>query len=219
MMDQKRTFDSVCMLVADDHDIVRFGTKQLLSIHFPGAGILEASHFDQVLTIVSKEKVNLIILDINIPGGDRLTMIETIRIKRPEVRILMFSSYNEQVYALPYLRAGADGYVSKTAPHKSLIEGIQTVLNGKKYISAEVRQATMDYVLDPEKSQRKQLQDLSPRELDISQLLVKGLNAREIGNQLALSASAVAMYKLKIFQKLGVTNVLELKEYMRFLQD
>lgn len=205
----------LCFLIADDHDIVKLGTKELLRSNFANAKILTADHFEQALHILQMEEVDVLILDINIPGGDKLSMISKVRKKRAATRIVMFSAYSEQIYALPYLRAGADGYVDKSTPQKNLLDAVFNVLIGKKHLSPEMQQANINYMLGQHSSSRRALNGLSSRELDVALLLTKGMNARQIGDQLALSGSAVAAYRNKVFQKLGIKNVLELNDFMR----
>ena len=204
-----------CILVADDHDIVRFGVTQLLTTHFPACKMLNAAHFDQALSVLSKEPIDLVVLDINIPGGDSLSMIERIHNKRPTVKILLFSSYNEHIYALPYMRAGADGYVAKSASQQMLIDAVMNVLNGKKHLSPEMQQASLGFLLQPGSGSKSGLDDLTSRELEVARFLSKGLTTRQIGEKLSLSNSAVTMYRVKVFQKLGVGNVIDLFNFIR----
>ncbi|WP_315824534.1 response regulator transcription factor [Paraflavitalea speifideaquila] len=117
-----------------------FLIKELL----PAGTVREAHTFDQALKLLDTNKFDLLVLDINIPGGNNLQMIDVIKLRQPDIKILIFSGYDEQVYALRYLQAGADGYVVKQAPETELKTAIQTLQNNDKYISHTVRQSLLD---------------------------------------------------------------------------
>src|ERR1044071_460877 len=101
------------VLIAEDHSIVRIGMQLLLTEMYPEASIVEVDTFDKALNKVKAQPFDLLLLDINMPGGDSLHMIKAVRLRQPDIGILMISGYDEELYALRYIDAGADGYVSK----------------------------------------------------------------------------------------------------------
>lgn len=203
------------VLIADDHSIVRYGTSFVIKEMLPTGTIREAHNFDQALKLLEADRFDLMVLDINIPGGNNLQMIDVIRLRQPHVKILIFSGYDEQVYALRYLQAGADGYLVKQAPEAELKMAIQTLQNNDKYISPTVRQSLLNGLSTKKAFSHNPLTSLSNREMEIMQQLVMGAAVAEIGATLGLQMSTVSTYKSRIFEKLKVTNVVDLVEKVR----
>ncbi|MCW3464219.1 response regulator [Chitinophaga nivalis] len=195
-------------LIADDHAIVRFGVKQVILDMFPLAMVTEAATFDETLQATEKQVYDLLILDTNLPGGNNLVMLDTIKLRQPAICILVFSAFDEKVYALKYLQAGADGYLDKAAPDTEIKNAIQTVLRNEKYMSANTREQLLFSA--NKKTIHNPLTDLSSREAAVLQLLVQGLPVQKIAATLELHISTVSTYKNRIFTKLEVSNLVEL---------
>lgn len=193
----------------------------MLNDILPQSHIVMAENFDQALQTLSSEILDLIILDLNIPGGDAPTMIRKIRDLQKNVRILIFSGYDEQIYALPYLQAGADGYLSKNAPDHEFAAAIKSVLNNRKYLSTDMQQQAINKIVSApnDAAETNPSHILSAREVEVMQLLLKGLGTAEIGAHLHLQLSTISTYKMKIFEKLGVKNIVELVEKMKYYQE
>ena len=198
------------ILIAEDHAVVRIGTKHLLQSLIPDAIITDVDDFDKIVKELEIRAYDLLILDINIPGGNNTKMVETIRVKSPETRILMFSSYDEQLYGLLYLQAGADGYLSKDAPEEEFQAAVLSVLNNKKYMSEDMQQMNINRLINPKEFMPDPVISLSPRETDVMNLLKEGLGTAKIAEKLNLQLSTVSTYKARIFEKLGVKNIVEL---------
>lgn len=203
------------VLIADDHAIVRYGTSFVIKELVPTGTIQEAHNFDQALKLLDTDRFDLMVLDINIPGGNNLQMIDVIKLRQPNVKILIFSGYDEQLYALRYLQAGADGYVVKQATDEELKMAIQTIQNNDKYISHTVRQSLLNGLSAKKAMPHNPLASLSNREMEIMQQLVVGAAVAEIGAALGLQISTVSTYKSRIFEKMKVHNVVELAEKVR----
>jgi two-component system invasion response regulator UvrY len=204
------------ILIAEDHSVVRMGTAMLIREQYPDAVIREAETFDEVVEVLAREPLDLLLLDIHIPGGDNLQMVEAVKLRQPELPILIFSAYDEQLYAIRYLKSGAQGYLKKTAPPDEIKAAIRKVLSGEKYISKIVQEQLVEQLLDPSKKQEG-LSSLSNREVEVMQLLVKGASPAEIKSTLNIHDSTISTYKAKIFEKLNVTNVIELAEKVRLM--
>lgn len=203
------------ILVADDHAIVRFGILQLIKGSLPDVRLTEAENLSQTLKALDEQSYDLLILDINMPGGDNLQMIDVIKLRQPRVKILVFSAYNEKLFALRYLKAGVDGYLMKHSPENELQIAVQAVLDDKKYVSAEIKQFLLNNTLNSKNSQSGPFHILSDRETEVMQYLAKGWGLVDIANALHLQVSTVSTYKSRIFEKLGVTNVVDLVEMIR----
>lgn len=204
------------ILVADDHAIVRYGTMQLIKQSLPSASVSDAENLDQIIKHLNEDVFDLLILDINIPGGNSLQMLDVIRLRQPSIRILIFSGYDEQLYAVRYLQSGADGYLHKNSSENELKTAIKLILNGEKYISNSIKEHLIKG-LDENKSiiADNPLKNLSNRELEVLQSLVSGLSLAEIGIRLNLGISTVSTYKQRIFEKLRISNMVELIEKVR----
>jgi two-component system invasion response regulator UvrY len=198
------------ILIAEDHAVVRIGTKHLLKALIPESVISDVDDFDKIIQELQLKSFDLLILDINIPGGNNTKMVETIRATSPGIRILVFSSYDEQQYGLLYLQAGADGYLSKEAPEEEFKAAVLSVLNNRKYMSQDMQQLNINRLINPKEYLPDPVITLSPRETDVLNLLKEGLGTAKIAEKLNLQLSTVSTYKARIFEKLGVKNIVEL---------
>ena len=122
----------------------------------------------------------------------------------------MFSSYDEQLYGLLYLQAGADGYLSKDAAEDEFKTAVLSVLDNKKYMSADMQQININRLINPKEFLPDPIVSLSPREKDVMNLLKEGFGTAKIAEKLSLQLSTVSTYKARIFEKMGVKNIVEL---------
>jgi DNA-binding NarL/FixJ family response regulator len=205
------------ILIADDHAIVRHGTMLFINEWLPGASISEADNFNKVVKMLGESPFDLLILDINIPGGNNLQMIDVARLKRPGIRILIFTAYDEQLYAIRYLQAGANGYLHKLASEDQIKKAIETVLNDEQYMSREVKDVLVQMVMTHGKKNTptNPLHSLSNREIEVARFLVQGFSLIEISRALHLQLSTVSTYKNRIFEKLKISNLVELVEKIK----
>jgi two-component system invasion response regulator UvrY len=197
-------------LLVDDHVVVRSGVKILLSQIFNPSEIDEAGDGDTVIELLKHHQYDLIIMDIQMPKTDTLGLMEYILIKFPDTKVLMFSMSAENIYAKRFLKAGACGFVSKDASLDEITKAINQVLNNKKYISPALasRLAEESFFDNP----RNPFDKLSRREFEIASLLLSGQTLSEIAQSLNLQISTVGTHKGRLFEKLNVSNILELKE-------
>jgi DNA-binding NarL/FixJ family response regulator len=198
------------ILIAEDHAVVRIGTKHLLKSLIPDSDVTDVDDFDKIIDELRSKAYDLLILDINIPGGNNTKMVEDIKALSPSLRVLVFSSYDEQQYGLMYLQAGADGYLSKEAPEEEFKLAVMSVLDNKKYMSQDMQQLNINRLINPKEYMPDPVVTLSPRETDVLNLLKEGLGTAKIAEKLNLQLSTVSTYKARIFEKLGVKNIVEL---------
>lgn len=192
-------------LVADDHSIVRSGLKIIINNLYPDASFLEASNFIEIDQALSIATVNILILDISFPEGNTLNIISNIKTKSPNIKILIFSSYDEEIYAMRYFKAGADGYLSKLSTTEDIENAITTLINQGRYASPIIKDKIIDIFMH--NKPENPLDELSDREMEIATLMVNGLGNLEISNILSLKATTVSTYKNRIFEKLKINNV------------
>lgn len=202
-------------LIAEDHSVVRMGVIMLIREMYPTADIEEADTFDEVVKMLSRQRYDVLLLDIHMPGGDNIQMIDAARLRQPDIAILVFSSYDELLYAPGYLKAGADGYLSKKSQPEEMRTAIRKMLNREKYISTPVQDMLLNDLRRPGRGNGRRAAVLSDRETEVMNLLIKGATAKEIKLALNIQHSTVSTYKNRIFEKLKVSNVIELAHKIR----
>lgn len=202
-------------MIADDHGIIRLGVSQIIREMEPSSTIYEAEDFDETVRILNTHIIDLLILDINIPGANNFRMIDTVKSKQSDVKVLVFSAFSEELYAARYFKAGADGYLQKDTSPAEVRKAVDTILSGKHYISQNVRERFVQSVLNSEVNIGNPLTRLSDREAEVARLLVTGMSQTKIAEKLNLHTSTVGTHKNRIFEKLAVTNLVELVEWYR----
>ncbi|WP_286921805.1 response regulator transcription factor [Flavobacterium sp. UBA4197] len=206
------------LLLADDHSVVRQGVSLILKYSLPNIKIAQTDTLNGILEKLRNEPFDLLILDINLPGGNNVSMIEKIKSIRPEIKILMFSAFEEDVYAIRYINAGANGYLNKLGNEEEIVEAVGKVLKTGNYISENLKEKLINDLLNKNKSGNP-LEKLSNRELEISRLLVSGYGNLEIANHLHIQMSTVSTYKGRIFEKLDVKNVVSLADLFKLYEE
>lgn len=195
-------------LLIDDHLIVRSGIKLLLTDMYKDVEIYEANNGESAIILLKENVYDLVTLDVQMPDTDSFALMQFIKKEYPLAKVLMFSMSPESIFAIRFIKAGAKGFISKSAPLEEMKIAIDKVLNDKKYFSEEI----LMELTRGDVSENNNLFDLlSPREFEIVQLLLSGKTISHIAADLSLSLSTVGTHKARIFQKLKVTNLLELK--------
>jgi DNA-binding NarL/FixJ family response regulator len=205
------------ILLVEDHSIVRYGVVRILTEMSPDILIDESEDLDEALKQIAKTKYDLIILDINVPHGGNIEMIRLIRLKQPGIKILVFSGADEKIYALRCLREGADGYVMKDSPNQDIVDAVRSIMNNEKYVSANIRQQLLHNLNQKEQIAANPMMGLSNREIEVMELLIHGHSIGEIAKTMNLHVSTVSTYKMRIFKKFEVKNVIDLAEKRKLL--
>ena len=197
-------------LLIDDHIVVRSGIKGLLNELFKPSEIYEASDGNSALVILKEHNYDLIMMDIQMPKTDTLGLMEYISIKYPQARVLIFSMSAESIYAKRFLKAGAKGFLNIDAPLDEIKKAINMVLDNRNFISETLATVFADEcIMDKSGNPFNQL---SPREFEIVSLLLSGETISEISKLLNLQVSTIGTHKARLFDKLSVSNLLELKD-------
>ncbi len=197
-------------LLVDDHNVVRSGIMGLLLELFKPSEIDEASDGNSATEILKHNHYDLIMMDIQMPKTDTLGLMEYIHIKYPDAKVLIFSMSAEGIYAKRFLKAGAKGFLSKDAPLEEIKKAINLVLNNRKYISEALASTLAEESIS--ETSGNPFNQLSPREFEIVSLLLSGQTISEISKLLNLQVSTIGTHKARLFSKLNVNNILELKE-------
>ncbi|SEJ12268.1 two component transcriptional regulator, LuxR family [Dyadobacter sp. SG02] len=207
------------ILLVENHSIVRLATLFIIRDVLPSVTSWETDNFPDALDIVSAHRLDLILLDINLPDGEGFQMIGKIRRLQPDVPILVFSAVDEEIYAVHYLKAGANGFLSKTSSTQEIRSAIVAVLVNGRFVSEVVQQALLRSNLPSEARLNNPLSTLSLRELEVMDLLLQGKWTKEIATFLDITGSSVSTYKARIFEKLGVNTVIELYQRVAALRE
>ena len=201
----------VRILIADDHAIVRKGLRQIILENYPFATIGETNDAEELIAKAAKEKWDVIICDLNMPGRSGLEALNQIRQFAPQLPVLIMSIYPEEQYAVRVLKAGASGYLSKESIHDHLNNAIQTVLKGRKYITPSVAEIlATSLTTDKNKLPHESISD---REFEVFKLLATGKKVSFIAQQLSLSITTVSTYRARILEKMNMHSNSELTRY------
>ncbi|WP_158563330.1 response regulator [Chitinophaga silvatica] len=206
------------ILIADDHAIVRYGLAKIISGIDLAANTILVDSFNAVIQHLDTQQIKMLILDINLPGGNSIQMIDAIKFRQPDTHILIFSAYDERLYALDYLQAGADGYLSKSATEEETKLAIRTLFNGEKYMSAATRQMLLQKLSKHQPKSNSPFDTLSAREVEVMNMLIKGIALNKISELLNLQVSTVSTYKTRIFHKLQVESLIGLLDKIKLYE-
>ncbi len=193
------------ILLVEDHGVVREGVHRLLSAHFK-ASVIEAANVDAAMQVYDQERPDIVLLDLNLDGAGGLEMLRRLGAECKSAKVIVFTMHSEPVYALRAMRAGAKGYVSKSAPVEELVAAVAKVHDGGQYIDRElasrmaISQVSSD---DPLKS-------LSIREVEILRLLGEGKSMTAISESLGIAYKTVANICTQMKVKLGVDRTADL---------
>lgn len=200
------------ILIADDHTIVREGIKMLLTEAYPTAEIVDVSDAAALLREVAKGKWDVVISDISMPPGDSgLEALQKIKALTPTTPVIILSMQAPEQYAVRAMKYGASGYLTKGAATLELVNAVNMVLSGRKYVSPEVAYVLADAF---ENINHKQtIEKLSERELEVFRLLAAGKTISEISKDLTLSSNTISTFRGRIFEKMGFHNNMELIKY------
>jgi DNA-binding NarL/FixJ family response regulator len=198
--------DRIDVVLVDDHAVVREGYRRLLE---RAAGLIvvgEAASMAEAVRLDAELKPDVIVLDIALPGVSGIEVLRRLVAHRPEAKVLIFSMYQDGIYATHAMNAGARGYLSKASAPDLLVSAVRAVANGGQYISPDVQQA----MATQSNSAVQLAQTLSTRELEVLRLLAQGFAADEIAVRLGLSPKTAANHQSSIKHKLGAGSALQL---------
>lgn len=199
------------LLIADDHAIVRGGLKQLFALATDIQVAGEAANGAEVLACLRQQPLDLLLLDLNMPGISGTDLIARVKAHQRDMPILVFSMHNEPLVAARVLKAGASGYITKDCEPDILLAAVRKVAAHGNYIDPGIAQRMAFEVLSTVERPPHTL--LSDRELEIFRLLTTGQNVKAIAAQLAISHKTVSTHKMRLLEKLNLTSMAELMRY------
>jgi len=201
----------IAILLVDDHEIVRRGLKQLLAEEFPDAVLGEAEQATQAREMLARQEWQMVLLDINLPGGSDLELLAEIRRLRPQAAVLVLSSYPEEEYAVQAFKLGAAGYLTKATVAEEMLTAVKKVLAGGRYVSAALAEKLAFALGNPMPPPLHET--LSPREREVLRLVATGKTIKEIAAGFALSEKTIATYRARLAEKLRLSTNVDLTRY------
>lgn len=196
--------NTIKILIADDHEVVRSGLKSLLA----GTDIkivAEASSGEQAIKLAMKHQPDVVLLDVRMPEGDGLNALGRIKLEKPEMPVLIFSTYDNPTYVARAVALGANGYVIKGAPRDKLIEAIKTAADGKNSWTRDELRRVTGALATPRLTSDVEV-PLTQRESEVLRQLAFGLTNKEIALALHISYETVKEHVQHILRKLGVSD-------------
>ncbi len=197
------------VLVVDDHDLIRLGICRMLADVQGITVIGQAASGEEAVDKVRVLSPDIVFMDIRMPGIGGVEATHRILSRYPNTKVIVVSAFNDDVYPATLLKAGASGYITKNAGSLEVKAAVQAVLSGKAYVSPELAQMM---VLNGMQSgqDNSPLATLSHRELQIATMITSGRRAKDVAETLNISPKTINTYKYRIYEKLGVTNDVEL---------
>lgn len=200
------------ILIADDHAIYREGLKQVIGMTVDMTVVDEAVNSQELLHKVQNNDYDMVILDISMPGRNGLDALVEIKNMKPKLSVLVLSMHPEEQYALRAYKSGASGYLTKGSPSHELLDALQKISLGKKYVSSALAESLVTGLREP--SQQDLQHSLSNREYQVMSLIGSGKTVGKIADELALSVKTVSTYRAHILRKLNMKNNAELTRYV-----
>lgn len=199
------------IIIADDHPIIHKGIKFSFKNIDSNIELYSAYDGQELLYLLSNSniKYDILLLDIVLPGFQSIEDAELIINKYPGMKVVIFSQMPKELYALRYYKIGAFGYVEKSMNSDELMNAIQIIINGKKYFNIDL----LDYFISNSDKNEQNLKDTNPfkilsnRELEVARCFKKGLNYKQIKDELNISISTISTYRARIYSKLQITSL------------
>ncbi|MET7253949.1 response regulator transcription factor [Dyadobacter fermentans] len=207
------------ILIVEDYQIIRLATKILVQDLYKTAVVREATTFNEALSELVVHPQDLVILDVQIPESQGFEMIGAMRAIQKHVNILIFSAIEERIYGIHYLRAGANGFVSKNSETTDIRTAILSIADTGRYVSPRIKAELLNQLDKQNYRADNPLLDLSAREITIMDMLIDGFWIKEIASKLDLTESSVSTYKARLFEKLHVTTLIEMFQKVSHYKD
>lgn len=199
------------VLIADDHALIREGLKKILGGEPDMTLVGEANNVVELFAQLKRLAVNIVLLDISMPGESGLDAIKELRQKYPHIPVLILSIHPEQRFAVRALKAGASGYIMKQSAVEELVQAIRKVVSGGKYVSASLAE---QLATELDNQSGKALHEtLSDREFQVMRLIAAGKKSSEIAAELSVTLSTVNTYRSRILEKMNMQSNVDLTRY------
>lgn len=198
------------VVIADDHPVVRKGLILILSGDAGLTVVAEAANSGEIFNVLDKNQVDVLLMDIHMPGRTGLELLPELKQRYPRLPVLILSQYPEDQMAVRAIKAGAAGYITKGTPPEELISAIHKVHDGRRYLTPTLAELLADTI---ESKSELPHQDLSDREYQVFSLIASGKTVSEIARDINLSVKTVSTYRTRILEKMGLQTNAELTRY------
>jgi DNA-binding NarL/FixJ family response regulator len=199
------------VLLADDHEILRRGLKEILTNQLGQVRVGEAGDSTQAINLLVSQSWDLVLLDINMPGRSGLEVLEESRRLHPKTPVLILTSYPEEQFAMRALKMGASGYLTKQSASDELVTAVKRLLAGGKYVTTSLAERLASSFTDAGAAAPHEA--LSQRELQVLRLVALGKSLKEVAEEMGLSEKTVATYRSRIAEKTGLKTNVEVARY------
>jgi len=195
------------ILLADDHQVLLDGIHQLITKEKDMEVLAQARHGEEVLAKLQREKIDVVLLDINMPGKDGIEVCQDIRNRYPATKVLVLSMHTDSEHITEMLKRGANGYVSKNAAFEEIVDAIRAVYHGETYFSHEISQTVMRSMTSSIPPDEETITiRLSRREREVLNLIVEEFTTQEIADKLFISIKTVETHRKNLLTKLNARN-------------
>lgn len=199
------------LLIADDHAVVREGVKQIVQDSRDIVVVSEVGNGQEVLKIIEEQEIDVVLLDISMPGRSGLDIMKQLKKLKPELHILILTMHPEEQYAIRAFKAGASGYLNKKSVPDELLTAIRKVSKGRKYFSSSLAEDLVSYLLTEKEGMPHEY--LSDREYEVMCLIASGKTVKEIASEMKLSVKTISTYRSRLLTKMNMTTNAELTQY------
>ncbi|MBP7915597.1 MAG: response regulator transcription factor [Vitreoscilla sp.] len=199
--------------IVDDHAMVRAGLRQFFVDEVDFKVVAEAANGREALDIVRQGEVDVILLDISMPGQSGVDALAGIRARAPDLPVLILSGFPEEHYAITLLRQGASGYLNKDCDPEEIVKAIRTVVRGRKYITAGIAERLADNLAPGGSGDKPAHELLSEREFQVFLRLARGEAIGQMAESMSLSVKTVSTYRTRVMEKLQLASNSDLTYY------
>jgi len=198
------------ILIADDHAVVRAGLKQILTGVSGVTEIDGVANGKELMQKIKEKDFDVVVLDISMPGKSGLEVLKELKNAKPKIPVLMLSMFPEGQYAVRVLKAGASGYLTKDSASEELVNAVEKIYLGRKYITPSLAEKLADFSWEGDKFPHEKLSD---REFDIFKMIASGNTVKEVAANLFLSVKTVSTYKARIYEKMKLQSRVDITSY------
>ncbi len=198
------------VLLADDHALVRAGLRKILEAQ-PGFAVVgEAADGRAALAALKEQPVDVVVLDLSMPGADGFEVLRRAKGIRPGLKVLVLTMHTSPEYVTRAVREGADGYLLKDSAVQDLVAAIQSVMAGREYYSPPVQRELTEMLRG---GGRRAAEPITGREREVLKMVAEGLSTKEIASRLDISSRTVETHRANLMRKLGLRSVARLTQY------
>jgi len=199
------------VLLADDHTLVRAGVRKILEAHAGFAVVGEVADGRAAIAALKAQPVDVLVLDLSMPGGDGFEVLRRAKGVQPELKVLVLTMHASAEYVARAVREGADGYLLKDSAVQDLVAAIEAVMAGREYYSPPVQRELSEMVRGA--GAKRRTEPITDREREVLKLVAEGLSTKEIASRLDISTRTVETHRANLMRKLGLHSVARLTQY------